>query len=266
MKKSSPLEAQKTKDNLDSSNTLIKINDILEKVDKSDDIEEGYRQKLQKLDNASLDQLLKLDNSQLEELLQKPQTQIKQQLIQAQINDLEKKGFENFSVEDRIKYSKLSDQLIALENNVQVQQRDTIAVEKAETKQNSELIKAQNEKIMAQLSSIKGSLSELEGQNINVKNILGYITQAEDLKRKSEGSSYEEEKKLNGKIKEKLKSILNILHDNTALTTITKDLKEYDQKNGTNTYETFRTTIEKIDPSIDFEKANHTLDKAKIKL
>ena len=77
--------------------------------------------------------------------------------IQAQINDLEKKGLANLTNEEFAKFGNLKKQLIALERQETQHNSNIIAVENSKQKEQEVTIK-DNEKIMAQLSSIKGSL------------------------------------------------------------------------------------------------------------
>jgi len=66
----------------------------------------------------------------------------------------------------------------------------------------------------------------------------------------------------------KLDQIIQILKNPVALHSISKDLKEYDRENGTNTYENFKSTILEIDPSVNFERVeiDFVANMAKMKL
>ena len=94
------------------------------------------------------------------------------QSIQAQINELEAKGLSNFSRQERIQYSQLTDDLIALENQKQAQQQEVIANEnqkqaniREERKENKKTIdekkQEQNQKLdeqNAELKALRGIL------------------------------------------------------------------------------------------------------------
>jgi len=69
--------------------------------------------------------------------------------IQAQIDELEKKGLENLTEEEFNKYDKLSDNLIAVENNKQAKQKETIA--------------ESDKRIESDLAEVKTRLTRIEG-------------------------------------------------------------------------------------------------------
>ncbi len=69
------------------------------------------------------------------------------------------------------------------------------------------------------------------------------INQTQNLQNEREELSSTGTKELSELMQEKLDEILEILHNPVALTTIVNDLKEYDEKNSTNRYETFKNSI-----------------------
>ena len=131
--KSSTFEAQKiVEDTQEKTHKLVKIHTFLESID--DPKEDQYKETLLKLDKDSLNVLLKKPQTEILDLLQKSDTQIKSILIQAQIDELEKKGEENLSDKEIDKYIALQEQLIATKDS-------TIAVEKQETADGNKLDK-----------------------------------------------------------------------------------------------------------------------------
>ncbi|WP_320035440.1 hypothetical protein [Halarcobacter sp.] len=69
------------------------------------------------------------------------------------------------------------------------------------------------------------------------------INQTQNLQNEREELSLTGTKELSELMQGKLDEILEILHNPVALTTIVNDLKEYDEKNSTNRYETFKNSI-----------------------
>jgi len=131
--KSSTFEAQKiVEDTQEKTHKLVKIHTFLESID--DPQEDQYKETLLKLDKDSLNVLLKKPQTEILDLLQKSDIQIKSILIQAQIDELEKKGEENLSDKEIDKYIALQEQLIATKDS-------TIAVEKQETADGNKLDK-----------------------------------------------------------------------------------------------------------------------------
>jgi heterodisulfide reductase subunit C len=93
-------------------------------------------------------------------------------------------------------------------------------------------------------------LAVLQGTNKSVGEIFVLIEESENLQNKREGLNPDELQTLNEAMQNKLDEILTILHDPIALPTIVNDLKEYDVKNGTNTYETFKNSAVSIDNTL----------------
>ncbi len=243
----------------------------------------------------------------LNELSDKPKNEILQFLIQTQIDGLTKKGLGNLTDDEFEEYIKLSDNLIAVkrvkttqndnlitaknteikaENNKQEHQKTTITAknteinaEKAETTQNDNTITAKNTEIKAEnnkqarLSKVESRLSSIEGalfimkdsSNPHINKIVSLVQGAQKL------NIWDETTELDiGKMENSLKQIIAILHKPLALPSIAKDLQEYDKKNGTNNYESFKTTVIAIDPTLrgafDPVDQNIISDIAKMKL
>lgn len=217
-KNTSEIDIQTAWESLDLSNKLSKINDILDDFWVSKEDEDKYR-----------DILLKQDKIFLEELQSKPKDEILKFLIQEQIKEIESSNNPDFNGLDE-----LQDTLISLQ--------------KDETQANNETIN-NNQEIKEQLNSIQNSLTWLSN-NKNAEEILNLINQAQNLQNEREELSSTGTKELSELMQEKLDEILEILHNPVALTTIVNDLKEYDEKNSTNRYETFKNSIIWIDSSL----------------
>jgi DNA repair exonuclease SbcCD nuclease subunit len=86
--------------------------------------EDKYLKTLQSLNKEQLLMVKDLNKTEFEKLFNKPQNEVLQILIQAQINNLESKA--NLTRTDRIKISQLRDELIAVENQKQKKQKETI--------------------------------------------------------------------------------------------------------------------------------------------
>ena len=263
---STPEEQNQRKNSLEYSNTLIQVNNILDKVEQSDEVEQEYRDKLVTLNSSSLEELSKQDTSTLENLLTKPQNEINAFPVQAQIDKLEKKGLENLTDEEFVKYSELSDELIAIkdsnieieqketeqnadliaskdaeitkENNKQSEQEKLIAIEKAETK-------ARLTKVEERLSSIEGSLDSLKNSsNENANKIFSLIWESKEFN-KWEKTNPEDISKM----EEKLAEIVELLKNPWTLKSITDDLGWANTNNPK--YIEFRKSMIAIDPSFE---------------
>lgn len=220
-KNTSEIDIQTTGESLDLSNKLSKINDILDDFWVSKEDEDKYR-----------DILLKQDKTFLEELQSKPKDELLKFFIQEQIRELELK--DDLTIEDKKTRFNLKKQLLS--------------IEKTNSQINNETIN-NNQEIKEQLNSIQNSLTWLSS-NKNVEEILNLINQAQNLQNEREELSSTGTKELSELMQEKLDEILEILHNPVALTTIVNDLKEYDEKNSTNRYETFKNSIIWIDGSL----------------
>lgn len=225
-KNTSEIDIQTAGESLDLSNKLSKINDILDDFWVSKEDEDKYR-----------NILLKQDKIFLEELQSKPKDEILKFFIQEQIKEIESSDNPDFN-----RLDELQDKLISLETDETIQKTEEINT-------NNELIETQNQEIKEQLNSIQNSLTWLSS-NKNVEEILNLINQAQNLQNEREELSSTGTKELSELMQEKLDEILEILHNPVALTTIVNDLKEYDEKNSTNRYETFKNSIIWIDGSL----------------
>jgi len=106
--------------------------------------------------------------------------------IQAQIDELEKKGLENLTEEEFNKYDKLSDNLIAVENNKQAQenqkqvkQKELIATKDVEINKENQKQAQENQKqviqkeiIAKQNSDIKSAYAEVNSNLLSIKGSL----------------------------------------------------------------------------------------------
>jgi len=161
--KSSSLEEQKnTQDARLEATKLTKIHTFLESID--DPNEDKYKEKLLKLDKASLDLLLEQPQREIVNVLNKSPIELNQYLIQTQI-----KKIENSADPDFDKLDELQNRLIAVEDNKQIQQKETIANEKAETQ-------SRLTQVDKRLSSIEGSLSIIKNSsNTRISQIFSLI-------------------------------------------------------------------------------------------
>lgn len=225
-KNTSEIDIQTAGESLDLSNKLSKINDILDDFWVSKEDEDKYR-----------NILLKQDKIFLEELQSKPKDEILKFFIQEQIKEIESSDNPDFN-----RLDELQDKLISLETDETIQKTEEINT-------NNELIETQNQEIKEQLNSIQNSLTWLSN-NKNAEEILNLINQTQNLQNEREELSLTGTKELSELMQGKLDEILEILHNPVALTTIVNDLKEYDEKNSTNRYETFKNSIIWIDSSL----------------
>ena len=137
------------------SSDLSKINDILNWFGVPEQ-EDNYRKWLLKQAPSFLEQFFNTSEGQKHKFL-----------IQAQINELEAKGLSNFSRQERIQYSQLTDDLIALENQKQAQQQEVIANEKSETRENDRVIASENQK-QAQQQEVIANENQKQAQQQEV--------------------------------------------------------------------------------------------------
>jgi ribosomal protein S3AE len=103
--------------------TQQKIHNILEHFD-LEDSDNHYLNTLKTLNTEQLAIVSKLSKIEFKELLDKPQNQVLQILIQTQITNLESKA--NLTRSERIQISQLREELIAVENQKQKKQKETI--------------------------------------------------------------------------------------------------------------------------------------------
>jgi CRISPR/Cas system CSM-associated protein Csm4 (group 5 of RAMP superfamily) len=116
--------------------TQQKIHNILEHFD-LEDSDNHYLNTLKTLNTEQLAIVSKLSKIEFKELLDKPQNQVLQILIQTQITNLKNKGLEVLTDAEFDQYEELQKHLIAVENQKQKKQKETI----------DDKLKIQNEKL-----------------------------------------------------------------------------------------------------------------------
>ena len=278
MPQASPDEIKHTQESQDAGNKLHKINTILWVFDFPDEQEDSYSRILKKLDRGQLWALQKLDKAQFQELLAKPQIEIQQFLIQAQIDELKTKGLRNLTKPERKEFATLKKQFIALENQKQEKQQETIAAERSETSEIQNTIADNKQEIQESLALLKQEQASIRSalQTLNIQGDEKYSLIQQEFDRYDSVMQNYEESILKDNEREKLEDILSWINERVleiikspwTLETIVQDLGWEDSE----AFKKFESKMLSIDSSpsmrnaFDRVKAGFAYTLAKVKL
>ncbi len=265
IKPSSFKEQKLSENNIKLSNTFEKINRFYEDNDIWEDVENKYREIL-----------LKQNEDTLNWLLNNPKEAKEFLFIQAQIDDLEEKINTEFEKGDNANWDLLTNLQRDKENLEDKKGNILIALEKAETKYNDNLIAKENkkqeiednkhlnqEKIIAEekaetqsayndlsnkLDTIKGSLSSLNNSNSSATQILNLIEKAEKYKIAPwEWVTADDIKNAKEKMLPEFNKIIDILKSDWVIQSIAKDL----WWTNTEEYQKFREKLIWVDSTLE---------------